>query len=294
MSVKYRLAPQHPFPAAQLDVLIAYLSLLYPHPASNTEPLCPSQIVFAGDSCGGSLLYNIIQIIQQTSNHKPIKFHSHTVQFPLPKPAGIATLSLAGELLSSFPSHKDNLVNDLQLDIPWSLPDYPSCALWPTDPPRPHLHADTKSHTHSLLTISLHQSWADAPPMWFAVGEEQLIDSSKAVARRAARDGIDVTWIQFEAMPHCFAALPGLNRSKQANLCFEKWGDFCRECVKKDKKPERKVKAVIIGFKDAEERPFELDSQTEEKRLPLASLDQKVRERIQDVEKHFSHAWSKL
>ena len=193
VSVEYRLAPQHPFPAAQLDVLVAYLSLLYPAASSEARPLSATRIIFVGDSIGGSLLYNILQIIQETANHAPIQFHSRTVHFPLPKPAGIATLSLAGEHLQCMPSHTENLVHDLYLDIPWSLPDYPTCALWSTNPPRPLISASAKTHTHPLLAVSLQSSWADAPPMWFAVGEEQLIDSSKAVARRAARDGVRVT-----------------------------------------------------------------------------------------------------
>ena len=248
VSIDYRLAPQHPFPATQLDVLVAYLSLLYPAASSAAKPLSATRIVFVGDSVGGSLLYNILQIIQKTTNHAPNQFNSHTVHFPLPKPAGIATLSLAGEHLQSMPSHTENLVHDLYLDIPWSLPDYPTCALWPTNPPRPLIPASAKTHAHPLLAVSLHSSWADAPPMWFAVGEEQLIDSSKAVARRAAGDGVRVTWTQFEAMPHCFATLPGLNRSKQAEILFGKLAGFCRECVEVEEELGQNVRAVTISF----------------------------------------------
>lgn len=273
---------------------MTYLSLLYPPSGSNAIPLHASQIVFAGDSCGGSLLYNILQIIQETARHPPIKFHSHTIHFPLPKPAGIATLSLAGELLGSYPSETNNIIHDILLDVPWSGPGYPACNLWPSTPPRPMLHAYTESHSHPMFTISLQHSWADAPPMWFAVGEEQLVDSSRAVARRAARDGVNVSWLQFEAMPHCFATLPGLNRSQQAALCFDRWGTFCRECVEINRKPERSVKAVEIGFKNADERPIQLDSEAEEKKLPLADLERRVRHKMEKVEKTFSRAWSKL
>lgn len=192
VSVEYRLGPQHPFPAAQLDVLVAYLSLLYPAASSEANPLSATRIFFVGDSVGGTLLYNTSQIIQQTAGHATIRFHSHTVLFPLPKPAGIATLSLACEHFQCLPSHAANLVNDNYLDIPWSRPDYPTCALWPTNPSRPLIPARTKTHAHLLLGVSLQSSCVDAPPMWFAVGEEQLIDSSKAVARQAARDGVSV------------------------------------------------------------------------------------------------------
>lgn len=48
-SVRYRLAPQHPFPSALLDALVSYFTLLYPPPGALHEPVPASDIVFAGD-----------------------------------------------------------------------------------------------------------------------------------------------------------------------------------------------------------------------------------------------------
>jgi hypothetical protein len=48
-SVRYRLAPQNPFPAALLDALVAYMTLLYPPSEAIHEPVLPENIVFSGD-----------------------------------------------------------------------------------------------------------------------------------------------------------------------------------------------------------------------------------------------------
>jgi len=48
-SVRYRLAPQNPFPAALLDALSSYLTLLFPPPGAFHEPVLPGEIVVAGD-----------------------------------------------------------------------------------------------------------------------------------------------------------------------------------------------------------------------------------------------------
>lgn len=48
-AMRYRLAPQNPFPAALLDSLVAYFSLLYPPPDAYHEPVQPHHLVVAGD-----------------------------------------------------------------------------------------------------------------------------------------------------------------------------------------------------------------------------------------------------
>lgn len=49
LAINYRLAPEHPFPAAPEDATAAYRWLL-------TQGVDPSQIIIAGDSSGGGLV----------------------------------------------------------------------------------------------------------------------------------------------------------------------------------------------------------------------------------------------
>lgn len=261
-SVKYRLAPQYPFPTGLLDVLVAFLSLIIPPPHSPHQPIDPSTIVFAGDSSGANLLYALLQIIRVTRQHPPITVHGHTVKFPLPFPAGLATLSSHGDPLVSLPSYWLNRVNDLYLEIPWSHPSYPKCELWPTNPPRSQIYATTRAHAHPFITPALPHNCCGMPPMWFAVGDEQFVDASRTVARRAAQQGVQVEWIQFEAMPHCFATLPGLESGWQAKSCMQKWATFCRACVE-PKNPDHgdcpRVKAVRVDYSSGAERETSID-----------------------------------
>jgi acetyl esterase/lipase len=52
LAVGYRLAPQHAFPAALIDALVAYLYLLFPPAGALHGPVDPARIVIVGDSAG--------------------------------------------------------------------------------------------------------------------------------------------------------------------------------------------------------------------------------------------------
>ena len=80
LSMSFRLAPQHAFPAAILDALIVYLSILYAPPSSAHEPIPAASIVLCGDSAGAAICFAVIQVIiqAQRSSRNPspqILFH---------------------------------------------------------------------------------------------------------------------------------------------------------------------------------------------------------------------------
>lgn len=284
LSVEYRLAPQHPFPAALLDILVAYLSLLYPPTSSHRKPMDPSRIVFAGDSAGGVLLFSVLQFLQHTASNTPKRFHSHNLTFPIPKPAGIAVLSMTGDLTHSLPSYHRNRVHDLFLEVPWYHTAYPSCAIWPANPPRPDVYCPTRSFLHPFVTPALAESWADSPPIWLASGDELFSDGAKLVARKAALQGISVTWTNFEAMPHCFPTVPGLTRSRQSQVLMERWAMFCRECVDGTILGRQRVRASKIAFENAEESPIELEDHDDPSFIEVAHM---IDANVRSIEEQF-------
>ena len=289
ISIDYRLCPQHTFPAALLDVFIAYLSLLYPPPGSTHSPLDPSTIVLAGDSSGAVLALSLLQVLRATSSYGSMAFHSRQVAFPISMPAGIAALSVSGDTVQGAPSYESNRVNDLFLHIPWAYPDYPRCELWPSSPPRADmLCADIANFTHPLLSPSLAPSWEGCPPMWFGGGQEQFYDGAKAIARRAARQGVSVTWLEFEAMPHCFPTLPGLSRMKQSTMLMERWAAFCTRCVQKPTRLPTSPTASRIQFADLAELKIPLETLDDPS---FAEMELRIKTHLATIQREFERDW---
>ncbi|RUO96606.1 hypothetical protein BC936DRAFT_141752 [Jimgerdemannia flammicorona] len=96
-AINYRLAPQHPFPAAVEDALAAYLYLLEPPADAGFRPVDPKHIVIAGDSAGGGLTMATLLAIRDAR---------------LPLPAGGVGISPWVDLTHSLPSILSNVATD--------------------------------------------------------------------------------------------------------------------------------------------------------------------------------------
>lgn len=233
-SVRYRLSPQHAFPAALLDALTAYLSLLYPPPGSLHEAIPASRIVFAGDSAGGGLCLALLQLLLQInrtmSTSRSLHFHDTEITLPLPIPAGLAVISPWIDLTRSLPSITSNAQYDY-LPPPLTstaIARFPSDDVWPTEPPRGDLYCDTSMLCHPLVSPMAAMTWEGACPIWMGMGEEMLVDECKVTAARMAKQGIPVQWDMWEAMPHCFALMFERFGLPASVKCFEKWAGFCK------------------------------------------------------------------
>jgi acetyl esterase/lipase len=233
-SVRYRLAPQSPFPAQLLDGLVAYMNLLYPPEDAFHTAVPPEKIVFGGDSAGGNLSMALLQLLLQrhrnsAPGHLPtVTWNNKTCTLPLP--AGVAVNSPWLDVTRSLPSIEGNVKYDYL--PPPSITEKstpPRDSIWPTDPPRVDVFCEGSALCHPLVSPLAAMSWEKSPPIFIVSGDETLADEASVFAQRVAKQGVKVVWDRFEAMPHCFAmVLEGLEGSR---MCFTDYTDFIKRVV---------------------------------------------------------------
>jgi epsilon-lactone hydrolase len=171
ISVDYRLAPEHPYPAAVDDALAAYEALLHGGIAS-------SDIFFAGESAGGGLA---IATLVNARDHG----------LPLPAAAFVMSpyvdLTLTGTTMESR-REVDPLLNRELLEA--RVTDY------------------TSGQNAALALIS--PAFADLsglPPLIIQAGtHEVLLDDAVRLAQRAITADVEVTLDITPGVPHVFQA----------------------------------------------------------------------------------------
>lgn len=167
IAVDYRLAPEHPFPAALQDSLAAHRALL-------DEGVPPERIVISGDSAGGGLAVSTI-----------LRLRDEGVALP----AGVVAVSPWVDLTNTAASYEANATTDLMFSIE-SAREAASLYLGDHDPRDPH-------------ASPVFGDFAGVPPLLVRVsGAEVLLDDARALAGAAERADVEVDLGIVDAMPH--------------------------------------------------------------------------------------------
>jgi acetyl esterase/lipase len=171
ISVDYRLAPEHPYPAAVDDALAAYQALL-------DDGIAPSDIVFAGESAGGGLA--VATLVNARDHGLPLPAAAFAM-------SPYADLTLAGATIDTK-RDVDPLLSREALQA--RIPDYTS-------------GADAALGLISPIFADL----SGLPPLVIQAGShEVLLDDAVRLARAAATADVEVTLDITPGVPHVFQA----------------------------------------------------------------------------------------
>ena len=181
LAINYRLAPEHPFPAALEDAISAYRWLL-------DQGFDPARIIIAGDSAGGGLALATLLALRDAG---------------APLPTGAICISPWTDLALTGASSLTKAKVDPILDLD-SLRMYAA------------YYAGSHDFTSPLLS-PLYADLTGLPPLLTQVGtDEILLDDARRLAEHARDAGVEVTLEVWDEMFHVFQLFSFLPETRKA------------------------------------------------------------------------------
>jgi epsilon-lactone hydrolase len=192
---EYRLAPEHPFPAAIDDVMAAW------HWLRTDQKLSAESIAVAGASAGGGLAVALLVATRDAEEDLPV---------------AAVLMSPTVDLTSSGASMTERADQD-PISTPAMLRQFASDYLAGANPKTP-------------LASPLFAPLDGLPPLLIQVGTaDVLLSDSERLAAAAIEDGVHVTLEVGEGLPHVYQLMLGTPEAAEAT---EQIGDFLRGRVK--------------------------------------------------------------
>ena len=192
---EYRLAPEHPFPAAIDDILAAWRWL------RTDQGVSARSIAVAGDSAGGGLAVALLVATRDAGEALP---------------AAAVLMSPTVDLTSSGASMTERADED-PFSTPAMLRQFASEYLAGADPKTP-------------LASPLFASLSGLPPLLIQVGTaDLLLSDSERLASAASEAGVNVVLEIGEGLPHVYQIMHGTPEAAEAT---ERIGKFLRDQVR--------------------------------------------------------------
>lgn len=169
---EYRLAPEHPYPAAVDDSLAVYRWLL-------DQGVLPSNIILAGESAGGGLCLALLLAIRDSE---------------IPLPAAAVAIQPWTDLTCGSESYGTKHKVSLAPINSWTV--FSKYYVGENNPRHPWISP-------------LYGDLSGLPPLFIAAGtDDELFDEAVRFANKAKAAGVEVTIRVGEGMVHCYPLLP--------------------------------------------------------------------------------------
>ena len=189
----YRLAPEHPFPAALDDCIMAYTWLL-------DQGFEARNIMLGGESAGATLTLSLLLALKEKN-------------IALPRAA--FSISPVTDLRCNADSFHYNAKKDVAPAGSWTV--------WT------QLYVADNDPTNPLLSPQF-GNYEGIPPLYICVGSHEIhYDDCVSIARVAEQHGVDVTLRIWDKMIHAFPLLSPL--FPEAEMALKEICEFVKFCA---------------------------------------------------------------